>query len=68
MILDPIAFALKIAAILAPSNLAYCVGGSVASSLHGESRATRDIALAVVIASSFVRHNCITALSSASVV
>ncbi|NJL23479.1 MAG: hypothetical protein HC895_25935 [Leptolyngbyaceae cyanobacterium SM1_3_5] len=49
MILDPITYTLKIAAILDSLNLAYYVGGSVASSLHGESRSTRDVDLAVMI-------------------
>lgn len=38
MLLDPIAFALKVAAILTPLDLVYYVGGSVASSLHSPHR------------------------------
>jgi hypothetical protein len=49
MIIDPITFALKVASILEPLNIPYYVGGSVASSLHGESRGTRDIDLAIEI-------------------
>jgi hypothetical protein len=54
MILDPITFTLKIANILAPLDIPYDVSGSVASSLHGESRGTRDIDLAIDIASTKV--------------
>ncbi|KAM3096356.1 hypothetical protein ACKFKG_11215 [Phormidesmis sp. 146-35] len=55
MILDPITFTLKVANILAPLDIPYYVSGSVASSLHGESRGTRDIDLAIEIASTKVQ-------------
>ncbi|GAC1465688.1 MAG: hypothetical protein NVSMB70_11480 [Chamaesiphon sp.] len=43
VIADPIAFARKVISILEPLNIAYYIGGSVASSLLGENRYTEDI-------------------------
>jgi hypothetical protein len=47
MIVDPITFAQKIVAILDPLEIPYYIGGSVASSLMGESRYTEDIDLII---------------------
>lgn len=47
VIQDPISLARKIADILEPLNIPYVVGGSVASSLLGESRATQDLDLVI---------------------
>lgn len=46
-ILDPIQIALRVASVLESLGLAYHLGGSLASSLHGEPRATNDIDLVV---------------------
>lgn len=47
LIADPIAFARKIINILKPLNIPYYIGGSVASSLLGESRYTDDLDLVI---------------------
>ena len=47
VVADPIAFALKVIGILEPLDIAYYVGGSVASSLLGENRYTEDIDLVI---------------------
>lgn len=47
VVVDPIAFAHKIIGILEPLNIAYYIGGSVASSLLGESRYTEDLDLVI---------------------
>lgn len=44
---DPIELAQKIASILLPLNIPYVIGGSVASSLLGENRATQDLDLVI---------------------
>lgn len=49
MIIDPIAFTRKVAAILDGLNVPYYVGGSFASSVYGESRNTRDIDLVIEV-------------------
>lgn len=49
VIIDPIALAQKIADILLPLNIPYVVGGSVASSLLGENRATQDLDMVMVL-------------------
>lgn len=49
VIQDPIWLALKIAEILEPLEIPYVVGGSVASSLLGENRATQDLDLVINI-------------------
>ena len=46
---DPIALAQKIAEILLPLNIPYVVGGSVASSLLGENRATQDLDIVIAL-------------------
>ena len=43
--MDPISVALAVAERLEALNVAYVVGGSLASSVHGEPRATRDVDL-----------------------
>lgn len=43
VVVDPIAFARKVIGILEPLDIAYYIGGSVASSLLGENRYTEDI-------------------------
>jgi hypothetical protein len=43
MLIDPISLALDVAKILNELNIPYLVGGSVASSLMGEMRATEDV-------------------------
>ena len=40
---DPIALALAVAAILERLGIPYLVGGSLASSIHGELRSTNDV-------------------------
>lgn len=40
---DPIALALEVAAILERLGIPYLVGGSLASSIHGELRSTNDV-------------------------
>ncbi len=59
MIEDPITLAKRIANILESLTIPYLVGGSVASSLWGESRATQDLDLVVNIsvaqASAFIQ-------------
>lgn len=52
VITDPLTLARKIADILEPLNIPYIVGGSVASSLLGETRATQDLNLAIDISAS----------------
>lgn len=47
VVVDPIAFARKVIDILEPLNIAYYIGGSVASSLLGENRYTEDIDLII---------------------
>ena len=47
VVADPIAFARKVISILEPLNIAYYIGGSVASSLFGENRYTEDIDLVI---------------------
>jgi hypothetical protein len=47
VIADPIELAQKIADILLPLNIPYVIGGSVASSLLGENRATQDLDLVI---------------------
>ncbi|MEX0268190.1 hypothetical protein AB3R30_03525 [Leptolyngbyaceae cyanobacterium UHCC 1019] len=47
VVADPITFARKVIGILEPLNIAYYVGGSVASSLLGENRYTEDIDLII---------------------
>lgn len=47
MVADPIALARKVVSILEPLDIAYYVGGSVASSLLGESRYTEDLDLII---------------------
>ncbi|MBD3886413.1 hypothetical protein IFO70_32525 [Phormidium tenue FACHB-886] len=47
VVVDPIAFARKVISILEPLNIAYYVGGSVASSLLGENRYTEDLDLII---------------------
>lgn len=49
VIQDPIWLARKIADILEPLGISYVVGGSVASSLLGENRATQDLDLVINI-------------------
>jgi hypothetical protein len=49
VIQDPIWLARKIADILEPLGISYLVGGSVASSLLGENRATQDLDLVINI-------------------
>jgi hypothetical protein len=49
VIIDPIALAQKIADILLPLNIPYVVGGSVASSLWGENRATQDLDMVIAL-------------------
>ncbi len=43
MVADPLAVALRVAAVFEALDVAYAVGGSLASSLHGETRATMDV-------------------------
>ncbi|MGB3206721.1 MAG: hypothetical protein WBB28_17180 [Crinalium sp.] len=52
VITDPLTLARKIADILEPLNIPYAVGGSVASSLLGETRATQDLDLVIDISAS----------------
>lgn len=52
MIQEPIGLAKKIADILEPLQIPYVVGGSVASSLLGENRATQDLDLVINISMS----------------
>jgi hypothetical protein len=47
MVADPIALAHKVISILERLNIAYYIGGSVASSLLGESRYTEDLDLII---------------------
>lgn len=47
MIIDPLAFAQKVISILESLDIRYYIGGSVASSLWGESRYTEDIDLII---------------------
>jgi hypothetical protein len=47
VVTDPIAFAHKIIGILEPLSITYYIGGSVASSLLGESRYTEDLDLVI---------------------
>jgi hypothetical protein len=49
VIAEPIELARKIIGILEPLNIPYIIGGSVASSLLGESRATQDLDLVINI-------------------
>lgn len=49
MILDPLELAYRIAALFETLNIPYLVGGSVASSLLGESRSTQDLDLVISI-------------------
>lgn len=55
MIQDPIAFIRKLAGLLEPLEISYFVGGSVASSLWGESRYTEDIDLVIELSRSQVQ-------------
>ena len=55
MIEDPIYLARKIATLLEDLNIAYYIGGSVASSLQGEIRYTEDLDLVINIQSSQVQ-------------
>ncbi|NJO43592.1 MAG: hypothetical protein HC865_24190 [Cyanobacteria bacterium RU_5_0] len=55
MIQDPIATVRKMAAILEPLHIPYYVGGSVASSLLGESRYTEDVDLVIEISQTQVQ-------------
>ena len=47
VVADTIAFARKVISILDPLNIAYYIGGSVASSLLGENRYTEDLDLII---------------------
>lgn len=49
VVADPIAFARKVISILEPLNIAYYIGGSVASSLLGENRYTEDLNLIIAL-------------------
>ena len=46
-VIDPIALALRVAAILDEHDISYALGGSLASSMFGEPRGTIDIDMAV---------------------
>jgi len=46
-VIDPIALALRVAAILDEHDISYALGGSVASSMFGEPRGTIDIDMAI---------------------
>ena len=48
---DPITLALRVAAILDEHNIAYALGGSLASSMFGEPRGTIDIDMAIQLES-----------------
>jgi hypothetical protein len=52
MILDPLELACRIAVLFETLNIPYLVGGSVASSLLGESRSTQDLDLVISISPS----------------
>ena len=43
MVADPLAVALRVASVFEALDVAYALGGSLASSLHGETRATMDV-------------------------
>jgi len=49
VVADPITFAKKVVRLLEGFNIAYYIGGSVASSLFGESRYTEDLNLIIAI-------------------
>lgn len=49
MIEDPIALAAKIGQILDTLSIPYFVGGSIASSAHGEPRSTQDADIAIAL-------------------
>lgn len=46
-VIDPIALALRVAAILDEHDISYALGGSLASSMFGEPRGTIDIDMAI---------------------
>ena len=47
VVIDPMTFARKVVSLLEPLNIAYYIGGSVASSLLGENRYTEDLDLII---------------------
>lgn len=54
MVTDPSALLVQLARILESVELRYAVGGSIASSFHGEYRATNDIDIVVEVGSASV--------------
>lgn len=55
MLTEPSALLLQLARILESVDLRYAIGGSIASSLHGEYRATNDIDMVIEVGPTSIR-------------